>query len=121
MQEQKLIYLKDHVTGYKNILHDSGWERGFKLKGKWHGQYESMGTIANNNAYYHSRGFFKNGIKDGKWLTLFVWVDGRIPPRVDAGVYLKGKKHGRWRVYRHGDVKKVVLYECGKVVDASQT
>ena len=38
MQEQKPTYLKDHLTRYKNILHDCGLERGFKIKGKWHGQ-----------------------------------------------------------------------------------
>ena len=119
MQQHNVIYLKDHVTGYKNYLHDNGWERGFKLKGEWHGEYESMGTIANNKAYYHSRGLFKNGIKHGKWLTIFVWVDGRISPRVDAGIYIRGKKHGKWSIYRYGDEKKDVLYDQGEVIDIS--
>ena len=64
--------------------------------------------------------FFKNGIKDGKWLTLFVWVDGRIPPRVDAGIYLKGKKHGKWNLYRHGEEKKEVMYAHGKIIFTAQ-
>ena len=37
-------------------------------------------------------------------------------PRIDAGMYLKGKKHGKWRFYRHGDDKKEILYEHGEII-----
>ena len=116
MKEGKVIYLQDHITGYKNFLHENGWERGFKDKGLWNGEYESMGTICDNAAYYYTKGIFKKGIQCGKWLTFFVWFDGRLPPRAIAGEYKDGKKHGSWSIYRYGSDKKEVTYNNGVVI-----
>ena len=114
MTKDKIAYLEDHITGYKNYLHKFGWERGFKLKGKWHGEYESMGTIFENRVFFYTKGIFKEGIKNGKWLNIFVWIDGRLPTKATAGRYDNGLKQGKWSVYSHQGNRQEFNYEKGK-------
>ena len=116
MEKGNVVYLQDYITGYKNYLWENGWERGFKEKGQWTGEYEAMGTIYDKAAFYYTKGIFKEGIRCGKWLTFVIWLDGRLPSRAIAGIYRDGKKHGYWSIYRYGSDKKEVLYEYGEVV-----
>ena len=97
--KEKVSYLKDHVSGSKNYLHETGWERGHKSKGQWHGAYESTGTIKEGRVYYHSRGFYEKGIKSGKWLIIYGWFDKRLPTKVQSGSFVDGKRNGKWTFY----------------------
>tara|TARA_E500000178_G_C16553329_1_gene544009 strand:+ start:367 stop:510 length:144 start_codon:yes stop_codon:yes gene_type:complete len=45
VEKGNVVYLQDYITGYKNYLWENGWERGFKERGQWTGEYEAMGTI----------------------------------------------------------------------------
>ena len=112
--KEKVSYLKDHVTGPKNYLHETGWERGYKSKGQWHGAYESTGTIKEGRVYYHSRGFYEKGIKSGKWLIIYGWFDKRLPTRVQSGSFVDGKRNGKWTFYEYGSKKIETLYINGK-------
>ena len=112
--KEKVIRLKDHFTGHKNYLHDTGWERGYKLKGQWHGVYESMGIIREGKVYYHSRGFYENGIKSGKWLIIYGWFDKRLPTKAQSGLYVDGKKSGKWSNYEYGSNKIETNYTNGR-------
>ena len=116
MKERNIFYLNDYITGYKNYLHEDGWEKGFKYKGKWNGDYEDMGTIYNKAAFYYRKGTYSQNIQCGKWLIFIIWLDGKLPTRAIAGSYKEGKKHGPWTIYRYGSHKKKITYEYGKVV-----
>jgi|TARA_B110001454_G_scaffold102281_1_gene96539 hypothetical protein len=114
----KVIDINIKKSGYVKILHKSGWEKGFQLRGEWDGEYESMGLLPNSNITSYCKGLYHSGIKKGKWENFYIPHDRKDSITVMTGRYINGKQHGEWIVHKCGLSIKKCIYKEGKIIDS---
>ena len=51
----QVVDINSQRSGYVKYLHKTGWEKGYKIRGKWNGFYECIGILPNADIKF----FFK--------------------------------------------------------------
>jgi len=113
----QVVDIKKRESGFVKYLHRAGWEKGFKIKGKWNGYYENIGILPNTDITCYSKGNFNMGLRVGSWEITFIDHNRNNFTQVHTGRYLNGKKHGVWKILEFGKVAKEHLYKKGEFVD----
>ena len=90
----QVIDIKKRESGFVKYLHRTGWEKGFKIKGKWNGYYENIGILPNTDITCYSKGNFNMGLREGSWEITCIDHNRNNFTQVHTGRYLNGKRHG---------------------------
>jgi len=114
----KVININSKQEGHVKIMHKSGWEKGYKTRGKWNGFYESMGLLPTTKVSYYVKGNFNMGLETGYWEKIYIFHDRSKSIEVHSGKYSKGERTGQWKICEHGKSAQHFLYEEGKIQDS---
>tara|TARA_Y100001970_G_C13636266_1_gene556612 strand:- start:93 stop:464 length:372 start_codon:yes stop_codon:yes gene_type:complete len=98
----EVIDIDIHKTGYVKILHKHGWEKGYKIKGKWSGFYECIGILRESDITFYAKGYFNKGKRIGIWEISYIYHNRDKPIKIQVGNYSNGKKEGVWKTIIFG-------------------
>ena len=113
----QVVDINSQKSGYVKYLHKTGWEKGYKIRGKWNGFYECIGILPNADITFYAKGNFNMGLRVGRWEISYIDHNRENPIKVRTGWYEHGKKHGVWNIHKPGQVTKEDLYKKGILVD----
>ena len=113
----QVVDINSQKSGYVKYLHKTGWEKGYKIRGKWNGFYECIGILPNSDITVYAKGNFNMGLRVGRWEISYIDHNRENPIKVHTGRYEHGKKHGVWNIHKPGQVTKEDLYKKGILVD----
>ena len=115
----KVVNINSKQEGYVKILHKTGWEKGYKIRGKWDGFYQSMGLLPTTKASYYVKGNFNKGLEVGHWEKIIIFHNRSKSIQVHSGKYSKGLRVGQWEICEHGKSVQQVFYEQGKIKETT--